>query len=126
MKNQSTPIPGAAAPAVGTCYRQGDVLIRRIDPVPDADRSKLKPVARERGRIVLAHGEVTGHAHAIPARGAKLFTREEAGGATILEISQALADLQHEEHATIPLRRGTYEIRRQREYHPEEIRRVAD
>ena len=42
-------------------YRQGDVLIERVAKVP----AGLKPVAREAGRIVLAHGEVTGHAHAI-------------------------------------------------------------
>lgn len=41
--------------------RQGDVLIMGMKSVP----AKLEPVARESGRIVLAHGEVTGHAHAI-------------------------------------------------------------
>lgn len=45
-------------------YRQGDVLIERIDSVPD----DAQPVPLEDGRIVLAHGEVTGHAHAIKSR----------------------------------------------------------
>ncbi len=42
--------------------RQGDVLVIRRRRVA-ADR--LRPIAREDGRIVLAHGEATGHAHAI-------------------------------------------------------------
>ncbi len=44
--------------------RQGDVLVLEIDDIPkDARR-----VPRDDGRVVLAYGEVTGHAHAIRAR----------------------------------------------------------
>src|SRR3954453_10783779 len=42
-------------------YRQGDVLIARIDEVPE----DLEAVPRDKGRVVLAYGEVTGHAHAV-------------------------------------------------------------
>ena len=42
-------------------FRQGDVLIIPIANLP----AKLQKVPRENGRAVLAHGEVTGHAHAI-------------------------------------------------------------
>ncbi len=44
-------------------YRQGDVLIERINSLP----RKLTKVALESGRVILAHGEVTGHAHAFTA-----------------------------------------------------------
>jgi hypothetical protein len=57
-------------------YRQGDVLIIPVYSVP----GNLAPVARENGRIVLADGEATGHAHAIRAEGAALFPRSRADG----------------------------------------------
>jgi hypothetical protein len=103
-------------------YRQGDVLIERIPSLPKG----AKKLARENGRIILAHGEVTGHAHAICAPNADLYSAVDAGDVTFLEIRAAAAALKHDEHATVNLPRGTYAVRRQREYSPEEIRRVAD
>ena len=50
-------------------YRQGDVLIVPITSIPKT----VEPIAREQGRIILAHGEVTGHAHAIKDRGVTAF-----------------------------------------------------
>ena len=45
---------------------QGDVLIRQVANVPQ----EAKPVGRDDERVVLAYGEVTGHAHAIKTRAA--------------------------------------------------------
>jgi len=53
-------------------YRQGDVLIERVGPLPE----KLVTIAREQGRVILAHGEVTGHAHAIAEAGTDLLQAE--------------------------------------------------
>lgn len=103
-------------------YRQGDVLIERVGSLP----SSLKKVARENRKVVLAHGEVTGHAHAIADKHVDLFAAESHPGVTFLEVRDAVAALKHEEHATITLPPGNYVVRRQREYSPEEIRRVAD
>ena len=103
-------------------YRQGDVLIERIARLPE----QRKKVARENGRVILAHGEVTGHAHAIAEKGADLFESQNNPGVTFLEIRDALVALRHDEHATVTLEAGTYQVTRQREYSPEEIRRVAD
>lgn len=106
-------------------YRQGDVLIRAIadTEVP----AELKPVERDRGRVVLAYGEVTGHAHAITAPGARLFREPKAEKSrTFLRIVKTDALLRHEEHAPVKLAPGAYEIIHQREYTPEEIRNVAD
>jgi hypothetical protein len=103
-------------------YRQGDVLIERVASFPE----NLTPIARERGRLILAHGEVTGHAHAIAARNADLYSAVDSGDVTFLEIREAAVALKHDEHATITLLPGKYAVRRQREYSPEEIRRVAD
>lgn len=102
--------------------RQGDVLVERIATLP----AKLKPVAREGGRVILAHGEVTGHAHAIRDEQCDLFESEQEAGVTFLEVRAAVAALAHDEHSTIQLPAGNYRVTRQREYSPEEIRRVAD
>jgi hypothetical protein len=103
-------------------YRQGDVLIERIPSLP----AGLKKIARENGRVILAHGEITGHAHAIAAPNADLYSAVDSGDVTFLEIRKAVVALQHDEHATVTLPPGSYAVRRQREYAPEEIRRVAD
>lgn len=108
-------------------YRQGDVLVERV-----AVTHIETPEPREKGRVILAHGEVTGHAHAIAAPRAKKtkFETVDAQGAPLmvsqLEIEQAVALLEHEEHSTIALEPGSYRVTRQREYSPREIRNVAD
>jgi hypothetical protein len=94
-------------------YRQGDVLLIRRQGPPAA---KGRKVPREDGRIVLAHGEVTGHAHAIEADHAELY--EASDGTRWLEVSGEPATLTHEEHGAVTLDPGIYEVRRQREYVP--------
>ncbi len=103
--------------------RQGDVLIVRIPALP----ASLKKVPRDNGRVILAYGEVTGHSHALVEKHCELFTPTIAGASvTYLEVTEAIAALTHDEHATIQLAPGVYEITRQREYHPEASRNVAD
>lgn len=103
-----------------TQFRQGDVLVTRLSRRPAGEQ---KPIAREKGRIVLAHGEATGHAHAIKAPNASLF---EVAGRVFLSIGGDTVALEHEEHATVEIDEGTYEVTRQREYSPAAIRNVAD
>lgn len=108
-------------------YRQGDVLIERIPSLPIG----LKNIPRENGRVVLAHGEVTGHAHAIYEKEVGHFSGEAKdadglAGVTFLEVRAAMAALTHEEHSKIPLPCGFYRVTRQREYSPEALRNVAD
>ncbi|HYM31842.1 MAG TPA: hypothetical protein VEU47_11105 [Candidatus Cybelea sp.] len=103
-------------------YRQGDVLIVPVSKLP----RELEPVAREAGRIILAHGEVTGHAHAIKDQKAALF-RDPKLAAIFMNVSaDGPVKLEHEEHGTIEIPPGNYQIVRQREYSPEAIRNVAD
>lgn len=105
-----------------TQYRQGDVLIVRLDgKMPEG----CETVKRDKGRVVLAYGEVTGHAHAITGRSHALYTEPKAKR-TFLRVVKTTAVLRHEEHETVKLPAGDYEIKHQREYTPEEIRRVAD
>ena len=81
--------------------------------------------AREDGRIVLAHGEATGHAHAIVEQGVRFF-REDGAGAGLLRIPGGGAQVVHEEHATIQLPKGLYRVIRQREFDAGMARFVAD
>lgn len=101
--------------------RQGDVMLVRTRKKLSAE---AKPAARVEGRIVLAYGEVTGHAHAIDDALAELF--EEKNGALYLKVGPDGAMLRHEEHGAIAIEPGTYRVIRQREYFPEAIRPVTD
>jgi hypothetical protein len=98
-------------------YRQGDVLIVPVGHVPASAKSRKTGT-----RVVLAEGEVTGHAHTVSAVDAELFVDEVE---MYLKVNTETG-LTHEEHATITLPPGDYKIVRQREYSPEAIRQVAD
>lgn len=102
-------------------FRQGDVLIQRVDALPNA---KTEEIPRENGRVILAHGEVTGHAHAIRAPGV-CFLRAEGTTDRFLQVS-AVSALEHEEHSTISLPPGSYRVRIQREYDGALSREVVD
>lgn len=90
--------------------RQGDVYVIPVEDIPE-DAIALE---RDAGRVVLAYGEVTGHAHAIAAEGATLLRTTE--GERFLRIVGAPAPLIHEEHATLEVAPGTYRIVTQREW----------
>lgn len=103
--------------------RQGDVLLRRIKVLP----AGLSPAPAENGRLVLAHGEATGHHHSFAlSERVALFREDGSGGGLFLTITGAPAALEHQEHTALVLDPGHYQVVRQREYSPEEIRRVAD
>jgi hypothetical protein len=102
-----------------TQLRQGDVLLICSEKQLD---KKFKPVEFDNGKVILAYGEATGHAHAIDAKACTLY---EWQGNRLLEVKKATS-LKHEEHSPIALKPGIYEVRRQREYTPEAIRNVQD
>ncbi len=100
--------------------RQGDVYL-----FPTKRKLKNKPseVSGPGNRIVLAHGEVTGHAHAIYDEGATLTVEENERFLSIVKD----VPLKHEEHGSVTLPADTtWRVVQKREYHPEEIRNVAD
>ena len=95
-------------------YRQGDLLIKAVSAIPGG-------VIPSKDKILLK-GEATGHAHrlenglvfreneyGIRFRGIerKVFIKVENGGRIV-----------HEEHDTIHLPKGIFQIIRQREYTP--------
>ena len=108
--------------------RQGDVFVERVRALPNG----LTPVAGD--RIILAEGEVTGHAHEVQACAALDPVRDDVPPAQLFEAPDGtrylLVDrpctLTHQEHAPIALAPGAYKVVRQREYSPEAIRQVAD
>lgn len=105
--------------------RQGDVLLVAYDgPVPAA----AVVVERDAGRVVLAYGEMTGHAHALIAPGARLLEWAVPGADSmrVLDVPATGAVVEHEEHGTITLDPGLWLVKRQREYAPEATRNVAD
>lgn len=103
-------------------FRQGDVMIVRDDNAEIGDS-----VPQDNGRVVLAYGEVTGHAHAISGSDTMLFERRQdpTPNNRVLKVVRPTS-LRHEEHSPIRLDVGIYRIIRQREYEEGEIRNVAD
>lgn len=97
-------------------WRQGDVYIIATSDLP----KDLKPRPP-----VLAEGEVTGHAHRLQA-GSKAQVLGDGAGGMFLHVDGDEATIVHEEHGPVTVPRGSYLVRIQREYHPQEIRRVAD
>lgn len=100
--------------------RQGDVFLL---PVKKQDVSNAKEEERDNGRVILAYGEVTGHAHAISSKAATLYAVEE--NLKILRVEEE-AELVHEEHGSATLIKGDYQVIRQRENTPLGWRIVAD
>jgi hypothetical protein len=89
--------------------RQGDVLLRSVPDIPAAARE----VPRDDGRLVLAYGEVTGHAHVLdaPPEEAKLLSMGER--ARFVRLMRDV-ELRHEEHDTLSIPAGTYQVIQQR------------
>ena len=108
---------------INTMARQGDVMLRRVDKMPDA----VKPVERDNGRVVLAYGEVTGHSHALASPRVAMFMDTGGAGGRYIRVQpgEAVA-LEHEEHSTILIEPGDYQVIQQTEYTPEAVRNVAD
>ncbi|MGW2425275.1 hypothetical protein ACWC0C_39560 [Streptomyces sp. NPDC001709] len=107
-------------------YRQGDVLLVPVAGEAIPVHVALAPRERRdgRGRLVLALGEVTGHAHAVVGPG-DLVRETGPFGPMLLHLPKG-GRVVHEEHAAIALPAGWYRVIRQREYVPGSVRIVAD
>ena len=108
--------------------RQGDVLLRRVGDV-DAVPAKARKVKRDdAGRVVLALGESTGHAHALLDREVDLYEVGTTADAVerFLRVNTKAATLVHDEHTALTIPQGVYAVTIQREYAPEISRMVMD
>jgi hypothetical protein len=111
-------------------YAQGDIVIERVDD------GRMTGTLVERdpdGAVVLARGEATGHRHAFYGGNVVMFrddalARDLPAGLYVghIRVRDERAELRHEEHDTITLPKGTYRIRRQREFDSLEATRVLE
>lgn len=95
--------------------QQGDVLIKKVDSVK----------GKKLNHLTLAKGENTGHHHTITKGEAELYEHE---GTLFLRVNSDEAILTHQEHGTITIPKGDYQIDIVREYDhfSEEAKRVQD
>lgn len=89
-------------------YQQGDVKITKIDAIPE----HCKNVKRQEKGFILAEGEATGHHHAVIEDDVQLF---EKSGVIYLSVEKE-GTVVHEEHGTVKLPRGKYQIGKIMEY----------
>ena len=118
-------------------YRQGDLLLIKIDKLPSKMEGFKLYKAQHR---VLLEGEATGHKHELTSGNLILLQRTEQrqraeirneviardGTFAFIEVAMAGTVLVHPEHNSIELPVGIYQVRRQREYNELEDRFVQD
>jgi hypothetical protein len=100
-------------------YRQGDVWIYAVHSGRIGPGLRTAQLPTDKG-LILAAGEVTGHHHRIPVEEIKrafLYTTANPG-VRLLRVTGKPVSLVHEEHETLQLPPGDYEVRIQREYEP--------
>ena len=105
--------------------RHGDVLL--VDAAyRRRDLSGATEIPPEGNRVILAHGEVTGHAHVCVIDREKPQARlMEIAAERYLQIVEKVA-LSHEEHTAILLRKGKLQQGFQVEERGEKVRSVQD
>ena len=103
---------------------QGDVFISRITALPDGTE-RVEP---ENGVVVVTHSE-TGHHHVMDAEHVTMRRLPDSIMDCLLVVDEP-TELRHlrnfDTHESILFDKGTYRVRRQREYTPEGFRRVED
>lgn len=96
-------------------YRQGDILLKPIKEIPENIKKK---------NLVLAEGEATGHMHQFVD--SHLVSCFILNNQQFIEVYQT-AELIHNEHDTLLVQKGQYEVIRQREVDLlNEIQKVSD
>lgn len=94
-------------------YHQGDIILRRINQIPNT--------AKKTRDEIVAYGEVTGHAHRI--KNSEIFEENDKTFVRVLDIEP----MSHDTHPpTLPIETGDYERLRQYEYFPEGELEVKD
>lgn len=100
-------------------YRQGDWLLIEVEAIPEDATEENRD---ERGRLIIGEGEATGHAHAVLEKEAQIKVLENMRWLVAGEVVEVI----HEEHDTIRLPKGLYELRFQQVYERGEVRQVLD
>ena len=84
-------------------YRHGELIIKQVTQVK----------GKRLNHLILAEGEATGHKHEITTGEAELYEQE---GMLFLSVKSNEAELTHQDHDTLVLPKGDYQITTQREY----------
>lgn len=97
-------------------YRHGDLLIKQV---------AKREVTKKMDNLKLALGEATGHHHTLQAN--NIFFDGIDGAVNYFEIDEP-TNLSHQEHNTLQIDKGCYEIiiEREYDYFEEEIKKVVD
>jgi len=102
--------------------RQGDILIEKVDAIPEGEFVK-----KDSGIVAL--GEFSGHHHElegaellVPTKNNGLVQESLLGYTTVKEN----AVLVHQEHNKIDLEQGMYKFSKQREFDGQQTRAVHD
>lgn len=115
---------------VGEFYQQGDVILRKVNNLPKG----LKKLDTK----ILQLGEVTGHKHQFldqevevyidPKFESNSMTITPDEGKFLVVMGDKPSDLVHEEHRTVPVEPGIYEVDIVREFDYEKLEsaRVRD
>lgn len=96
-------------------FRQGELVFEKIESVDK--HWKLK----QRSDNVIREGEVSGHLHAVKGNGQLFDVVRDRGfsdvreGTMVLQAQQ-LVQVEHPEHKTLSLGKGSYVVTVQREY----------
>lgn len=99
---------------------QGDVLFRGREELPEEGIEILT-------HLILAEGEATGHKHIVRGS-ARLYEKTTNNRNRFLQVLDKEVTVEHEEHHTVTLEKGIYEIGIGQEYDhfAEEARQVKD
>lgn len=115
-------------------FRHGDLLLTAVEELPDHEALRLT----NKGNLVILEGETTGHAHrlsggevliaegpdkvldALTVTENAVFEEGSRRFTMFVRIDEQPADLTHEEHRTIQIPPGIYQVSRQRQYVPQQ------
>lgn len=99
-------------------YRHGDLFFRPVKNIEGVE-------VEHRGSFVLAEGETTGHKHVITAERMEIV--QAPNGRCYLELGSE-ARVSHEEHKTIVIPPGKYEVghEQEKDWFAGAVRRVVD
>lgn len=109
---------------MATIIQQGDVIWHTENKKPTG----CKQIVPKNGRLVFAEGEVSGHMHSVADDcGVKLY-QDKDGTLWCSVTNLEGATVEHQEHKSVHLDKGTYRIGIVREVDPfsEEVRQVRD
>ena len=99
-------------------YRHGDLFFKPVDSIEGKE-------VKHNGSFVLAEGETTGHKHVITAE--RMEIRQAENGRFYLSLGTE-GTISHEEHKTITLPPGLYEMgnEREKDWFSKSVRQVID